>query len=270
MSEQRVSSSAPIAAPFLCPSTSEVFEVGSVPYLNARPLIFGCPPEHLVLDSPSGLAARFAEGQFAAALLPVFDIFRQGTATLVEDISISCLGPVRSVVIASKGDLKTCEEIEEDPCSLTSNALARVLLSEYRPGFPTIVQAAKPGSENSGRIIIGDRALDFRREHPDWQIWDLGEAWQEHTGLPFVFAAWCLRRPASHKLAQQLRGMRDAGLASLQTISTSTSDPQDALNYLTQNIRYHLGHSEKQALRLFASLCLKHGLLETNPSVLWV
>ncbi len=244
--------------------------IGCVSFLNAKPLIFGYPGDRLVLDVPSGLATRFAAGEFAAALLPIFDIFCQGSATLAEDISISCRGPVRSVVIASQKELKDCEQIEEDPNSLTSNALTRVLLAEYLPELPKVVKPAGRGSENAGQVMIGDRALQFRKEHPDWNFLDLGQLWFEKTGLPFVFAAWCFRRPASFKFAGQLRAVRDSGVAGIQSLSAATPDPQDAMDYLTHNIRYHLGDEEKQALRHFASLCLKHGLLETNPLLLWV
>lgn len=244
--------------------------IGCVSYLNARPLIYGYSLDRLGLDVPSGLASRFAAGEFAAALLPIFDIFCQGSATLAEDISISCRGPVRSVVIASPGELKDCGQIEEDPNSLTSNALARVLLAEFMPGLPKIVEAAEPGEENAGRIIIGDRALQFRKQHPDWHFLDLGELWFEKTGFPFVFAAWCFRKPASFKLAEQLRGVRDGGIAGLQMVSASTPDPQETMEYLSKNIRYHLGDEEKQALRHFAALCLKHGLLEKQPVLTWV
>jgi predicted solute-binding protein len=270
MSDQRISSTASDTQPVLFSPATEVPLVGCVSYLNAKPLIFGYPGDRLVLDVPSGLASRFAAGEFAAALLPIFDIFSQGSATLAEDISISCRGPVRSVVIASQNELHACEMIEEDPDSLTSNALARVLLAEYMPGFPKVVKSAEQGSGNAGRVMIGDRALEFRKQNPDWHFLDLGSLWFEKTGLPFVFAAWCFRRPASYKFAEQLRAVRDAGVAGIQSMTASAPDPQDAMDYLTKNIRYHLGDEEKQALRHFASLCLKHGLLETNPLLLWV
>lgn len=270
MSDIRLSSSAPASPPIFPATANEMPLIGCVSYLNAKPLTFCYPQDRLVLDVPSGLAPRFGAGEFAAALLPVFDIFCQGSATLAEDISISCRGPVRSVVIASPNELNDCEQIEEDPNSLTSNALARVLLAEYMTAFPRIVKSGGPGSENTGRIIIGDRALQFRKEHPEWNFLDLGGLWFEKTGLPFVFAAWCFRRPASFKLAHQLRSVRDAGTAGLQSLSDATPDPQAAMEYLTHNIRYHLGDEERQAMRHFASLCLKHGLIETNPIFLWV
>ena len=129
MSDPRNPLTASDAPPVLFSQASGAPMIGCVSYLNAKPLIFGYPGDRLVLDVPSGLAARFAAGEFAAALLPIFDIFSQGSSTLADDISISCRGPVRSVVIASERELKDCEQIEEDPNSLTSNALTRVLLN---------------------------------------------------------------------------------------------------------------------------------------------
>src|SRR5260370_951750 len=39
-----------------------------------------------------------------------------------------------------------------------------------------------------GALIIGDVALDIEHRFP--HVLDLGSAWLEWTGLPFVFAAW--------------------------------------------------------------------------------
>jgi chorismate dehydratase len=250
------------------PSFGDTPVIGCVSYLNAKPLVFGYPADALILDVPSGLVRRFASGGLNAALLPVFDIFRQGRAHLVDDVSISCRGPVRSVVIASDRPLQDCAEIVADPASVTSNALTQVVLAEFLGNdFPKLVKEAS--GPNPARVLIGDQALEFRHSHPDWHFLDLGELWFQHVGLPFVFAAWCLNEPVSYALAARLRDTRDLGLKNLETIADSTPDPQDALEYLTRNIRYGLGSDEKRALRVFADLCLRHGLLASAPEIYW-
>ena len=78
-----------------------------------------------------------------------------------------------SLGIVAKGDVKSVlvrkgTAARPDPASASSNALAGVLGLE-------------------GEVLIGDRALKaYLREGED-AFYDMGRAWRERTGLPFVF-----------------------------------------------------------------------------------
>ncbi len=244
--------------------------IGSVSYLNAKPLIHGLPPEDLYLDVPSGLSKRFSEGGLDVALLPVFEIFKFPHPVVVDGISISCLGPVKSVIVASPRPFLEIPEIYADPSSVTSNTLLKVLLAEFFPGGPQVAPTTDRIPKTAARLLIGDRALEFRKEFPDWQFFDLGECWLQKTGLPFVFAAWCLSPPPQAHLADHLRQARQQGLSQLQEIAGATDDEAASLEYLSHNIRYGLGEPEKAALKLFASLAVRHGLLDQAPDLVWV
>jgi chorismate dehydratase len=41
-------------------------------------------------------------------------------------------------------------------------------------------------------LLIGDKVVDPRRSGFAYEV-DLGGAWRQHTGLPFVFAVWAAR-----------------------------------------------------------------------------
>ena len=43
-------------------------------------------------------------------------------------------------------------------------------------------------------MLFGDGAIWYRHRNGDDCLLDLGEAWTEMTGLPFVFAAWAVQR----------------------------------------------------------------------------
>lgn len=245
--------------------------IGSVSYLNAKPLIHGLPPDELLLEVPSTLSKSFAEGGLEAALLPVFEIFQISRPRVVDGISISCLGPVKSVIVASPGPLSETSEIFPDPASVTSNSLLKILLAEFFPNPPKVVTTPPTTiPELAPRLLIGDRALEFRRTFPNWEFFDLGECWHKNTGLPFVFAAWCLSSPAPKSLADHLRLTRTHGLSRLPEIARATPTPAESLDYLSRNIRYGLGEPEKAALELFASLAVRHGLLKDLPTLRWV
>ncbi len=235
--------------------------IGSVPYLNARPLIRGIE-DRVVLDVPSVLASRFADGEFDAALLPVFEALTGERATLVDDVAIACRGEVFSVFVAHREPLAEVNSIALDPSSRTSVNLLRCLLAEFHGLKPTCTSGI--GGAEQARLIIGDPAIAFRREHADggWQFLDLGAEWQRCTGLPFVFACWVLRDGAEalHELAEALRAVKTRGLAYRGAIAAETDDAAFADRYLKEFIKFDLGEQEKTAIQLFGRLVHKHGL----------
>ena len=233
--------------------------IGCVPYLNARPLVWGIE-DHVTFEVPSLLADHFAAGIYDVALIPVFEAFRIPGVAMVDGTSISCLGDVRSVILAYREPFDEIAEIVLDPSSRTSANLLRVLLSDRFHLSPQLVSTS--GNPNAARLIIGDPALAFQDEHPPgWQILDLGRAWHEWTGLPFVFAAWTLREGISPQAAVAFREVAADGLAHRKEIASREADPHAAFDYLAHNIRYGLAIPEKQALARFRHLLEKNGLL---------
>ena len=233
--------------------------IGCVPYLNARPLVWGIE-DHVVFEVPSLLADRFAAGRYDVALIPVFEAFRLPEVTMVDGLSISCLGSVRSVILAHREPLEDIAEIVLDPSSRTSANLLRVLLSDRFRLSPHLVAAS--GNPHAARLIIGDPALAFQNQPaPGWHILDLGQAWHEWTGLPFVFAAWTIRHKLSSQVPDAFRDVAAAGLAHRQEIAAREADPAAALAYLTRAIRFGLGDPEKQALARFRHLLEQNDLL---------
>jgi predicted solute-binding protein len=239
------------------------WRLGSVPYLNARPLIHGIG-NGILLETPSRLAARFAAGHLDAALLPAYEALAGRRAVIVDDVAIACRGEVFSVFLAHREPLEAIESIALDPASRTSAHLLRCLLAEFYALTPACTDAVThPGQ---ARLIIGDPAIDFRRAHPDgdWQYLDLGAEWLRQTGLPFVFAFWVINAaaPDPERLAAGLRAVKHAGLAARESIAAASADPAFALTYLTGHIRYDLRDPEKAALRLFSRLLRAHGLAD--------
>ena len=235
--------------------------IGPVSYLNAKPLIWGLDPSLLETDVPAELSRKFFAGQLDVALLPVFEVLRVGGARLVDDVAIACRGAVHSVIVASRTSFAQSGTIYLDPASRSSSALLHVLVAEYYPGGPTVA----PGEavpEDGARLLIGDAAIDFRRRQGTaWNYHDLGLLWQNHTGLPFVFAVWAVSERASPSVFDTLRAVKVAGLAAREQIALNHPDPDFAFRYLTECIHYDLGTKEKSGIRRFESLSRRHGLL---------
>ena len=247
--------------------------VGCVKYLNARPLIRGWPSD-VEFDHPSALCQRLAKGQLDVALVSSFEFLRNPIYRIVNGVSISSDGPVYSVVVAHRGEFSKLDEIELDPASRTAANLLRCLLAEL--GMTVRLIGARSDTEGSdrARLIIGDQAIDFRQNHGDtFQYWDLAEQWKKRTGLPFVFALWLIRPevPDANSIAQRLRQVRDENLGDIATIISAAVAHPAASNqvvsyeflerYYNKYLRFGFGGREQQALRSFADLCAKDGVL---------
>jgi chorismate dehydratase len=251
----------------------EGLRIGCVQYLNSRPLIHCLRPpsgtgsrgQEVYLAHPGALAARLREGVLDAALVPVFEVLRSPERyKVVRGVAIASEGPVYSVYVAHTESLDRLEAVLADPASLTSVHLFQILAAgSLRRSLPLLDPGAEPRdgarSQFRGRLLIGNQAIDFRlRNEPEGcRFWDLGEAWTEWTGLPFVYAVWVLRRelPRAEAVAQAFRQAAALGVAKVGDIAEGQQEypPALALRYLTQNIRFGLGAPEEAGMERFSS-----------------
>jgi len=239
------------------------FRVGSVPYLNAAPLTRGLE-EQVIFVPPSKLAEMLQQDELDAALVSVTEVLFNDRYDILDGIAVASLGEVKSVFLAHRQPIEEVKLVFCDTASLTSVNLLRVLLAErgLRPEFKPL-----PGYEAASMpdyaLLIGDPALDFLLGPRQHEIWDLGAAWYELTGLPFVYAVWALRRGSDNtRLRRQLREAKSFGLDTLDSIISSRTeyDYDFRKDYLGWHIHYHFGADEKRGLAKFMELLRKHGL----------
>jgi chorismate dehydratase len=239
------------------------FRVGSVEALNAVPLTRGLE-EEIVYATPARLAEMLRRDELDAALVSVVEVLFNDRYDVLDEIAVASLGEVKSVLLAHRRPIEEAKEVFCDTASLTSVRLLQVLLAErdLKPEFkplPDYNFAAAPDC----LMLIGDRALDFVLGPHDHEIWDLGAAWTELTGLPFVYAVWALRRGIENRtLRRQLREARDFGLDTLDSIIRNRTeyDYDFRKDYFGWHIHYHLGSDEKRGIAKFMELLRKHGL----------
>jgi predicted solute-binding protein len=238
------------------------FRVGSVPYLNAVPLTRGLE-EEIVFVPPSELAQKLRNDELDAGLVSITEVLFNDRYDILDGIAIASLGEVKSVLLAHRQPLEEIAEIFCDPASLASLNLLKVLLAErgLAPRLtPLPNYEAAAGLENV--FLIGDQAIAFARAPHEHAIWDLGEAWFELTGLPFVYAVWALKRMPNEVLRRKLREARSFGMDTLDYIISSRTefDYDFRKDYLTWHVHYHLGAHERNGIARFIELLRKHGL----------
>jgi chorismate dehydratase len=237
------------------------FRVGSVSYLNAVPLTRGIE-EQVQYHTPSKLAELLHAGQLDAALVSVTEVLFHDRYDVLDGIAVASLGEVFSVFLAHRRPLEETEVIWLDQASCTSVNLLRALLAErgLKPEFRALTDySAAPTLD--AVLLIGNPAIEFRRASHPHQIWDLGAAWQELTGLPFVYAVWALRRDLdTAPLRRHLREAKSLGLDTLDAIIAGRReyDADFRRDYLGWHIHYHLTDDEKRGVARFVELLRRH------------
>src|SRR5207248_10307859 len=161
------------------------------------------------------------------ALIPVIEYHRGDNYSGGPDIAITTRGPVLSVTLFSRVPWSDIRRVALDEGSRTSAALAQVLLQcrhGIRPEVAPLPIDADPESADADAVLlIGDRAM--RACLPGFRFgYDLGQEWQDFTGLPFVYAVWAVRPGADLRgVDDALRQAKDRGLANVGEIAARES-----------------------------------------------
>jgi chorismate dehydratase len=251
-------------------------KVGSVSFLNAKPLIYGLEGERdlrLSLDVPARLLEGLREERYDVALLPVIDYQRMAGLKLLTSGGIGCDGATLTVRIFSAVPVERIRTLACDTDSHTSVALARIVLSRLYGIRPKLVDLGRPGVNVGGDtalLLIGDKVVCEEPTGLPNQI-DLGEAWKRLTGLPFLFAAWIARAGIDLRdLPARLELARHDGLAHLDEIIARHAVPRGwpaevAHRYLAEYLKFDVGPDQLRAVRLFHEYAAEEGLIDHAP-----
>lgn len=214
--------------------------VGRIPYINCYP-VYGAIDRGLVPVSAELVSATAADlndllaaDQLDLSVVSAVEYARDAAAYhLLPDLAISCDGPVHSVKLFSH---RPVQELGGATVLRTASSRTSVLLLELlcrhrwlvTPRFATV--RAEPSDlgglsqmPHDAVLVIGDAALLLAASNTYPVQVDLGQAWQEWTGLPFVFAVWAARRTVNpesvREVHQRLVESRDWGLAHLDLLA---------------------------------------------------
>jgi chorismate dehydratase len=232
-----------------------------VSYLNTKPLLHGIKKHpiideiELVEDYPAKLAQALIEGKIDVGLIPVAATTRLSTWQIAGDYCIGCDGEVASVALFSEVPIEEVQTVLLDYQSRTSVNLAKILLREFWNKDVQLINATGEDfrahiAGTTAGVVIGDRAL-AQRAHSAY-IYDLGEAWKQHTGLPFVFAAWISTKALPADFLAAFNEANRQGLEQREHLAATLQHPHYNLKtYFEKNIDYRLDEKKRQALQLF-------------------
>ncbi|MDB4979489.1 MAG: hypothetical protein JWM82_241, partial [Myxococcales bacterium] len=243
--------------------------IAAVSFLNARPITYalerglGEDRFELSFELPSRCAQLLAAGDVDVGLIPAA-AYAESTIPLrvVPGIAIASLGSVRTVLLVSDVPWGELDEIVLDGASRSSAALLKLLCRDrgLTPRFREIPhdQVLGAASGRTGALVIGDAGFVAAKAHP--HVIDLGEAWRETTGLPFVYAVWAGRPGVlgadeigilQQSLSEGLVHRAEIARAWAEAGQKDPGAPALYERYLTENIRYRLGAEELSGVAAF-------------------
>jgi chorismate dehydratase len=262
--------------------------ISAISYLNTAPLMWDF--EHgeagrdfdISYTLPSACAHELQGGRADIGIIPAAAYTQIPGLLVLPDVAIASRQPVRSILLVSRVPVEEIRTIALDTSSMTSVALTKILFEKWL-GPGRTFRSMPPDIEemlatHDAALLIGDPALQIDRSR--YFTLDLAEEWIRHTGKPFVFAFWAVRRDAlqssgqAEELAAVFQRSRDHGLepSSLHQIAREWSrrlliSEKDVISYLTENIYYLLDASCLEGLQLFYHYAAEVGALPAAPPI---
>jgi chorismate dehydratase len=269
----------------------DMLRIGWIDYANCTPIFsaltrhFDCSNYAFVKGVPAELNAMLAEGRIDVAPSSSIEYaIHEDRYVLMPGLSISSVGPVKSVLLFSR---KPLEELNHHTIGLTpesaaSVVLLKILLAEHM-GFSnvferTVLLPVEAIENYDALLLIGDAALRATLSLRGYHVYDLGALWYQMCHLPFVFALWIVRRDVVQKrfdeamqLWQDLTAARNIARDEYAEIAADCSCREwlglDGLIAYWNTISYDLGIEHLEGLKLYYHYAAEMGILARPPEI---
>ena len=252
-----------------------VFRVGALSFFNSRALVFGADDDERValeFAPPAMLTDRLENGLLDAALAPSIDYQKTNQDWLA--LPMAAIGSAGSVLTVRVFARQRPEQIEHLVCdgdSHTSVVLAQIVWYLRYGKRLRVTPLQGDISSASAVLLIGDKVLGQLGRWPEEL--DLGAAWTDLTMLPFVYAFWMVPATLNAEvLAAILEKSYRAGRGHIDDVVDRYAQQhgfasEQGRRYLTENIRYEFGASERAGLQRFYDLARELGLIQHDRAL---
>ena len=262
--------------------------LGQISFVNVLPIVLPYERQHsavqteIIYQAPSQLNSMFSRGELDIGAMSSFFYLENPTLRLVPGVSISCKGPVGSVLFFSKCHpselLDAQKRIVVSAQSATSTNLLKILFSAHFGFIPNLTTSPRPDLEQDGVdavLVIGDRALEVDEK---WSLQynriDLGAWWFDTYKRPMVFGVWAARKQWVEKhpdefarIVQSLKLAKASGLSEQLPEVLKEAERRTGLcierlrRYFTLELNFDLDEEHLDGLALYQQLAAENGLL---------
>ncbi len=259
--------------------------IGRFSYSNLFPIFYmldkeaDCSAYEFIEGVPSYLNGEIREGRIDVSPSSSIEYLRNPDKyDLIPGHSISSSGPVGSIFLFSKRPLEALDNttVFTSSQSETSVALIRIILKKFLKIECSFRSTSEPIEKvllkEETYMLIGDDALTESLKWPGLRIYDIGDLWYKHTGLPSVFALWIVRRDCCREKKELLdnfiRALDTAKVSALSNLDIVAAAsplrkfiPEKELISYWRGISYDFGENHKKGLDLFRNYAIELGIL---------
>jgi chorismate dehydratase len=255
--------------------------LGIPPHLFCEPLVRGAKALRgfdVRQDAQALLAIALRKRNLDVALIGPLDYAREGSLyRIIPGVAVSSRGSNSSIMLYFREGIRSIESLAVDPRSASEIILARIILSEEFNVIPSVVPVDGPIDEMLRRadaaVVAGDAALRPAPTHRN--SLDLGEAWEELTGLPVVHGLFCCRgqgiTDVEAKSIGALGQQREATLSRIgrDAVAAHALSGHDAgaLTSYLQSFSYALEEDVQEGMVEYLKLAYYHGILSDVPEL---
>ncbi|AEB09263.1 menaquinone biosynthetic enzyme MqnA/MqnD family protein [Desulfobacca acetoxidans] len=267
--------------------------LGRIRYINVLPIYYAidraiCPNGFQVVSgTPAELNEQMRGGFLEVSAISSYEYGRRfRDYLLLPELSISTVGDVGSVLFFSRLPFQRLSgrEVVLSAASATSAALVKVVLAELygaRPLCRTGAVTDQFADGVCGMLAIGDEALRLRARGIYPYFLDLGRAWHDLTGLPFVFGVWAARRDVWERqpdlvtylhrtlVSSKLQGCNALSDICRQATAQVNLSEAELLDYF-QKLKYDLDAGQQEGLTAFFRYLHRYGDLPEMPELRFI
>lgn len=265
--------------------------VGQIDYANCTPIFeclkksFDCSNYQFIHGVPSHLNSMLLTGGIDVCPSSSIEFAKHPQEyLLLQDLSISSVGPVKSVLLFSRLPI---EKLNLNPVGITRDSATSVMLLQiilhkfykYENCFSTLQNSTLDSlTDFSAILLIGDAALKAGiRLCQGVYVYDLGELWYKFTGLPFVFALWMVREATAVNQKNEVQNLysrlcyskKIAGTRFEFIASNCNEDwmsPDGMVEYW-KTISYDLTSQHLEGVQTFFRYAAESGFIDHEPEI---
>jgi chorismate dehydratase len=261
------------------PEKKRVCISDTLPYL---PLIYGLKDKliqhnfSLVIEEPYQALKRLQEGEVELGIIPSVEYGqKKETWRIIPDIAVSSKGAAKDMLLFFHKGLKDIKNISIDDNASISLLLLKILIKEkfilnpeyikMEPHLDTML------AQTDAAFITGEKAFEYARTNQNYL--DLGEEWEDLTGLPFVYAFWAGREFTIKKEEVNIiKNAFELGKRNLMQISKeyAENNSEDWVYYhdfLTHNRNYTFSDHERDGLMELYHYAFYYGFIKYIPDL---
>ncbi|TSB46910.1 menaquinone biosynthetic enzyme MqnA/MqnD family protein [Alkalicoccobacillus porphyridii] len=264
--------------------------IGEIEYANIQPFFhklnrkqLGSQGFELITNVPSRINEELAAGRLDVAGISSFSYAEHADEySILPDISVSSKGEVRSLLLFSKVPI---EKLNEKTIALTASSATTIHLLKIMLHFFYDLQVQyvtmKPQlhsmlDHHDAALLIGDDAIRAARKTGDLHVYDLGELWYQHTGLPMTYALFAVRKEVLHTQTNPLETVYQSLLDSRE--QTKEDNYRQLAEHFSlkqggtfhfwqsyfQNLWYHFNEENMRGLLYYYKLAYEYGFLSKS------